>query len=114
MKDIWTQAFERDNYTCVYCGLDGRLSFDNWMQLTHDHVMPKGQEGKDELSNIATACFYCNNFTSQMKFSPNASTCQILRQKREHVLQRREEYKKRWLLEVAHKYPGRPLPSVTL
>ena len=44
-------AFERDNYTCRYCGAPA----------THvDHVIPRCQNGSDELANLVAACAYCN------------------------------------------------------
>ena len=38
LGDYGSEVFERDHFTCVYCGFDGRL-FDNWMQLSVDHQL---------------------------------------------------------------------------
>ena len=55
--DVWKQlrstVFERDNYTCQYCGAHGG-------SLHCDHVMPVSRGGSNELSNLATACATCN------------------------------------------------------
>lgn len=45
-------CFERDNFTCHYCGdTDG---------LTIDHVVPRSRGGQDCLNNYLTACHSCN------------------------------------------------------
>jgi len=50
---IRTQIFERDDYTCQYCG-------DRGGQLECDHVVPLSRGGPDTLDNLLTACFQCN------------------------------------------------------
>ena len=45
----------RDNYICQYC--HDKFPFD---QLTFDHVVPRQQGGKTEWTNIASACYPCN------------------------------------------------------
>jgi hypothetical protein len=45
--------FQRDNYTCQYCGARG-------VPLECDHVYPISRGGSDDPSNLATACFRCN------------------------------------------------------
>lgn len=47
------QVFERDDYTCRYCGeRNGNLEC--------DHIQPVSKGGGHELSNLATACKSCN------------------------------------------------------
>jgi hypothetical protein len=46
------QVYERDLYTCVYCG--------SQKNLTLDHVYPESLGGKTELENLVTACRSCN------------------------------------------------------
>jgi hypothetical protein len=48
-----TRVFERDDYTCRYCGARGG-------KLECDHIIPVSRGGSDDLSNLATACFPCN------------------------------------------------------
>ena len=45
--------FERDNYTCVYCGSVGG-------KLEGDHKIPISKEGTNDLSNLVTSCRKCN------------------------------------------------------
>ena len=44
LGDYGATIFERDHFTCAYCGYDGRL-FDNWMQLSVDHILPQSLGG---------------------------------------------------------------------
>ena len=46
----------RDNYTCQYCSKP--TSSD---KLNIDHVVPRGQGGKSEWTNLVTACIPCNS-----------------------------------------------------
>jgi len=46
-------VFERDHYTCQYCGRTGG-------KLECDHVVPVSRGGSNDLVNLATACFCCN------------------------------------------------------
>ena len=50
------RVFMRDKFTCVYCG---RRAPD--VQLNCDHKVPKAAGGRDDESNLVTACFQCNN-----------------------------------------------------
>jgi len=72
LGDYGVGVFERDNFTCAYCGFDGR-TFDNWMQLSVDHILPKSSARDDSSENMVTACQSCNSITSRMRFSPDAS-----------------------------------------
>lgn len=49
---IRKKVFERDRYTCQYCG-----SIKN---LTVDHVWPRSKGGKNNMSNLVTCCSRCN------------------------------------------------------
>jgi hypothetical protein len=54
---VWARlrsaVFERDDYTCAYCGQRGG-------KLECDHVNPVALGGGHDLDNLATACFKCN------------------------------------------------------
>lgn len=47
------EIFERDNFTCTYCGAQGR-------PLECDHVLPVSRGGTNDRSNLTTACAPCN------------------------------------------------------
>lgn len=49
-------VFERDNFTCQYCG---RTIHDK-VKLVVDHVFPKSAGGPDDMDNLVTACEECN------------------------------------------------------
>lgn len=51
-----TAVFERDSFTCRYCGTEDYER--RW--LVADHVVPPEKGGTDELDNLVTACRPCN------------------------------------------------------
>lgn len=51
---------QRDNFRCQYCGADGTKSFDTWLTLSRDHLLPKGHPNRDDPDYIVTACNFCN------------------------------------------------------
>lgn len=46
-------VFERDEYTCQYCG--------SKRNLTIDHVLPISRGGENTWKNMVTCCWKCNN-----------------------------------------------------
>lgn len=52
-RELRGVVFERDDYTCQYCGERGG-------KLECDHVVPVSRGGSNELENLATACKKCN------------------------------------------------------
>ena len=50
------QVFERDNFTCQYCGR--RVPT---VVLQVDHQIPQSQNGDSVISNLITSCSECNN-----------------------------------------------------
>jgi 5-methylcytosine-specific restriction endonuclease McrA len=48
------EVFQRDRYTCQYCGRVGR-------DLTLDHVMPRHRGGLHTWENLVSACKACNH-----------------------------------------------------
>lgn len=47
--------FERDNWTCRYCG--EKLNLED---CTIDHVVPVSKGGREDDDNLVTSCFTCN------------------------------------------------------
>lgn len=52
-KAIRTRIFQRDDYTCQYCGERGK-------KLECDHVIPVARGGHHGDDNLVAACFACN------------------------------------------------------
>lgn len=50
---IRAAVFERDRYTCTYCGARGQ-------RLECDHIHPLSKGGSNDVENLTTACFICN------------------------------------------------------
>lgn len=57
--DLRNQLFERDKWTCRYCG--ERVSAEN---ATLDHLVPISKGGSDAPENLATCCLICNAIKS--------------------------------------------------
>lgn len=56
------KVFDRDDYTCRYCGktpADG-------ITLEADHVIPKSKGGDNSMENLVTSCFDCNRGKSDL------------------------------------------------
>lgn len=53
------ELFERDKYTCHYCG--EKVTFEN---ATLDHLVPQSKGGKHTKENLKTACLICNSIKS--------------------------------------------------
>lgn len=54
------KILERDDYVCRYCGLDGRVSFENALMMRVDFIMPRAHKGKKEPGNLVACCTPCN------------------------------------------------------
>jgi hypothetical protein len=63
---------------CAYCGLDFASSYENWLQMALDHVVPGNvcrsfalpDEWADDCTNKVLACAACNGFDNRYKQSP--------------------------------------------
>lgn len=54
-KKLRFEVFKRDSFTCQYCG---KSAPDVTLQV--DHIHPKSKGGTDDLLNLITSCFDCN------------------------------------------------------
>jgi 5-methylcytosine-specific restriction endonuclease McrA len=61
-EKIRRQVFERDGYTCQYCGTKNQ-------PLEVDHVVPFSRGGGNEIENLKTACRQCNRQKRDMPLS---------------------------------------------
>jgi len=57
----------RDNFKCVYCDLDGKI-WPNWLFLSCEHLLPKGNPDRDKEKYIVTACRFCNGACNRTEF----------------------------------------------
>ena len=57
------RVYERDNYTCQNCGIEGGPAGD--AELHAHHVVPLEKEGSNELSNLKTLCAKCHEAVHQ-------------------------------------------------
>jgi 5-methylcytosine-specific restriction endonuclease McrA len=67
------EVFNRDHYTCQYCGKRGR-------ELTLDHVMPRNKGGEHVWENLVSACKPCNHHKAGKL--PHEAHMRLLRQPR--------------------------------
>lgn len=65
------EIFNRDRYTCQYCGKRTR-------ELTLDHVVPRHRGGRHTWENLVSACKSCNHRKAGR--TPQEARMQLLRQ----------------------------------
>ena len=56
-KKIRLAVFEKDNFTCQYCGASN-------VKLECDHIIPISKGGSNDFENLTTACVTCNRTKS--------------------------------------------------
>ena len=101
LRDYGHRIHQRDNYTCRYCGVDGRKSFDVWLTLSVDHLLPVGHPDREKDAFKVTACQFCNTadnhyFTKYgLKFD-GMSPEQLVEQRKPYVQAVRDQYKEFW------------------
>jgi len=61
-KKIRFEVFKRDKFTCQYCG---EKSPD--VVLNCHHIEPVAKGGTDDITNLITSCFDCNNGKRDIK-----------------------------------------------
>jgi hypothetical protein len=94
-------TYERDDYTCRYCGADGRKSFDVWLSLSVDHLLPVGHPDREKDEFKVTACRFCNEADNQyfkkydLSFD-GLTPDELLEQRRPYVQAVRDKYKEFW------------------
>ena len=74
-------VFERSNYTCLYCKRDLKSTYENWLNISIEHIIPHstlkvwGADFDiwiDDLSNTGACCRACNGFLTVFKLSSEA------------------------------------------
>jgi 5-methylcytosine-specific restriction endonuclease McrA len=99
---------QRDAFKCTYCGLDGTQSFQNWLSLTQDHLLPESDPRRNSHEFIVTACQFCNvsdnrYFEKEQHNGTDFSqinAAQLLEKKRVGILKTRAAYLDFWTKNV--------------
>jgi 5-methylcytosine-specific restriction endonuclease McrA len=81
------EVYQRDKWTCVYCGYDASKSHDGWLRgnLCVDHFKPRKKGGTDEIENLVTACRSCNAHKGENWFPTLEAASRWLRLYREEM-----------------------------
>ena len=61
-KKLRFEVFKRDEFKCIYCGRKPPT-----VVLNIDHIDPVSKGGTNDINNLVTACFDCNNGKSNIK-----------------------------------------------
>jgi len=85
----YQMIYERDNFTCQYCGLNASKDFDTWWYANFniDHIKPRRHGGTDDPSNLALSCHTCNLYKKD-------SLCHSLEEAREIIGKKRQQAEK--------------------
>jgi 5-methylcytosine-specific restriction endonuclease McrA len=102
------EVHKRDRFKCRYCGLDGTLSFANWLSLPLDHLVPKGHPYRENQDYQVTACIFCNTadnlyFTHLEKRGlkvDGLSPDELVAQRKQYVDKTRAAYEDFWRMNV--------------
>ncbi len=82
------EVFKKDGFRCVYCDHNG-MAFDGWIFLQVDHFIPRCRGGRDDITNLYTACISCNHMKGAFVFTS-------LEEARCHIKQWREQMRTYW------------------
>ena len=85
----------RDRFTCAYCGFRGD-SFEKWMLLSIDHIIPRYIKEDNSDKNLTVACLSCNSITNKAEVLPDEGRKQIIEKKRKIVMEHRITVFDRW------------------
>ena len=61
------EVFKRDNFTCQYCGRKAPE-----IVLNVDHIEPVAKGGTNDIYNLVTSCFECNNGKRDKRLNDNS------------------------------------------
>ncbi len=95
---------QRDDFTCRYCGVDGKACFDTWLTLTVDHLLPKGHPKRECRDFKVTACHFCNTADNRyfdyaeergLEFDGKTPD-ELVKQRKPYVERVREDRRKFW------------------
>ena len=104
LRGYAARILARDSYRCRYCGLDGRVSFSNWLALSEDHLLPKSHPKRNSAEYRVAACRSCNEADNRYLEKAAAAGLdfdsktpeELIALRREAVLKTREQYQRFW------------------
>lgn len=114
LRGYAAKVLARDGYRCRYCGLDGTVSFANWLALSEDHLLPNSHPNRNKEEFRVAACRSCNEADNRylekavangMNFD-GMTPEELVALRRVAVLKTRDEYRRFWEENVAPKHPG--------
>lgn len=73
LRGYGREIFERDSFVCAYCKRD-HSSFDLWLFLTVDHLLPKDDSRREHPEWKVTACSFCNTARNRTKYNITETT----------------------------------------
>lgn len=102
------EIMKREQFVCCYCGLDGKECFQNWLQMTWEHLLPKGHPDRDDPRFITCACNFCNvadnryfDQTQKRGIELDGLTpAELIGLRKEYVYRTRNAYHEFWLEQV--------------
>lgn len=84
-KKVRFEVFKRDSFTCQYCG---KCAPDVVLNL--DHIHPRARGGKDDILNLITSCYDCNQGKSDRELS-DGTVIQKRKLQLDQLQERREQ-----------------------
>ncbi len=120
-------VFDECGYTCVYCGLDMEHTYEGWLQISVDHVVPKNSiargfpvEWIEDITNLVTCCRACNEFGNQFTVAEPSPGNQeaffdlrdtVFAARKANILTRHATERARYEARVAYVFKGAGGPS---
>lgn len=74
-EELRQQVVEGAHYRCEYCQTSCRLT---GIPLVMEHILPRSLGGTDEQSNLAAACYRCNEFKGAKTEAIDPETQQLV------------------------------------
>jgi len=114
-------VFAQCGLSCVYCRLDMSEPYENWLQLSVDHVVPAGTKGAgyppewiEDIANLVTCCRACNEFSNGFRVTspvpPNVEAFFVVRDqaylaKRDLLVMKHDVERRRYAEQMAGRRP---------
>jgi hypothetical protein len=86
----WFKVVLRAGFRCEYCGLDFLSSVNAFWSWSKDHIVPKSQEGTEDMDNLAACCHVCNNLKLK-RLPPGQDRTSRIAAATRYLCQRRDE-----------------------